>query len=114
MDTRDTTPVLPAPKSSRTVRLLDMGEGRRALVMRFATPKTLRETRYHLTRLDCEDVAFEVRKFSCDLGPDESGEPYHVNLTAGSCDCVGHLRHGHRTVCRHLAAVRALCERGAL
>jgi hypothetical protein len=107
-----TTPT--RPKLQRSCRLLDMGEGHLALAMRFATPKTLREVRYHLTRLDCEDVAFEVRKFSCDLGPDESGEPYHVNLTAGSCDCVGHLRHGHRTVCRHLAAVRALCERGAL
>jgi hypothetical protein len=114
MDTRDTTPVLPAPKTSRSCRLLDMGEGRLALVMRFATPRTLREVRYHLTRLDCEDVAFEVRKFSCDLGPDESGEPYHVNLTDGTCECQGQLRYGHLKPCRHLSSLRALRERGSI
>jgi hypothetical protein len=112
MDTRDTTPVLPAPKSSRSCRLLNMGEGRLALVMRFTTPKTLREVRYHLTRLDCEDVAFEVRKFGCDLGPDESGEPYAVNLTEGTCECRAALRWGHLKPCRHLSALRALKEAG--
>jgi hypothetical protein len=113
MDTRYTTPVLPAPKTSRSCRLLDMGEGRLALVMRFATPKTLREVRYHITPVDCPDEGWEVRKFSCDLGPDEDGTPHHVNLTDGTCDCRGYLRYAPKP-CRHLSALRALKQAGKL
>jgi hypothetical protein len=83
--------------------------------MTFIGPRSRKQTRYHLTPLlDCEDVAFEVRKFSCDLRPDEDGRPYAINLVDGTCECVGHLRHGHRTVCRHLASLRALRERGLI
>jgi hypothetical protein len=33
---------------------------------------------------------------------------------ASSCDCLGHLQHGRKTVCRHLACTRALLEAGKL
>jgi hypothetical protein len=102
------------PRAGRSCRLVDMGPGQRALVLTFATPRTLKQVRYHLTRLDCEDVAFEVRKFSCDLGPDESGEPYAVNLTDGTCECRAALRWGHLKPCRHLSSLRALRERGSI
>jgi hypothetical protein len=59
--------------------------------------------------------AYEVEKL------DEAGTTYHVNLDvhAGraarhSCECLGHLRWGHRTVCRHVAALLKLRERGEL
>jgi hypothetical protein len=56
--------------------------------------------------------AFEWAKFGC-----QGGEMYHVNIGdkdhPASCECLGHLHHGHRTVCRHVAATRALIERGA-
>ena len=34
--------------------------------------------------------------------------------SAPSCECKGHLQHGHKTVCRHLACVRALIAAGKL
>jgi hypothetical protein len=39
---------------------------------------------------------------------------YDVDLHAGSCECKGHLRWGHRTRCRHLAALLALEGAGRL
>lgn len=30
------------------------------------------------------------------------------------CDCLGHRRWGHKTVCRHVAALLALRERGRI
>jgi hypothetical protein len=114
MDTRDTTPVLPAPKTSRSCRLLDMGEGRLALVMTFIGPRSRKQTRYHISPVPGAEDGWEVRKFSCDLEPGEGGEPYHVDLAEGSCDCLGALRWGHRKPCRHLASLRALRERGSI
>jgi hypothetical protein len=53
---------------------------------------------------------FSLQKFD--------GTSYDVNLGdhdgPPSCDCPGHLRWGHRTVCKHLAACRALVEAGRL
>jgi hypothetical protein len=43
--------------------------------------------------------------------------PYHVNLSADgahSCECKGHLQHGHKTRCRHVAALLALTVKGEL
>jgi hypothetical protein len=107
-----TTPT--RPKLQRSCRLLDMGEGRLALVMTFAGPKSLHQVRYHLSPIPGSDDGWEIRKFSCDLGPNEEGNPYAIDLVDGTCECVGHLRHGHRTVCRHLASLRALRERGLI
>ena len=48
----------------------------------------------------------------------KSGSRYCVNVgdkdSAPSCECKGHLQHGHKTVCRHLACVRALIAAGKL
>jgi hypothetical protein len=55
--------------------------------------------------------AFRWEKFSV-----EGGETYHVCLdgTSATCECKGHLAHGHRTVCKHIAATRKLIEQGKL
>jgi hypothetical protein len=53
-----------------------------------------------------------------DLGI-EYDEPYAVCLDANgegkhSCECKGHLRHGHKTQCRHVAGLLALRSSGKL
>ncbi len=42
------------------------------------------------------------------------GARYEVNATAGTCQCRGHQQHGHKTVCKHIAAVRKLIDLGKL
>jgi hypothetical protein len=45
-------------------------------------------------------------------------EVYAVNVGDGdhpaSCECLGHLKHGHRTTCKHVACTRAIIARGRL
>jgi hypothetical protein len=56
---------------------------------------------------------FRWDKFAC-----QGGEVYHVNIGdeshPASCECLGHLHHGDRTVCKHIAATRALFAEGKL
>jgi hypothetical protein len=44
------------------------------------------------------------------------GTVYHVNLAGrdSTCECLGHLRWSHRTVCKHVAALLALEAAGKL
>ena len=46
------------------------------------------------------------------------GEKYHVNTGdathPASCECLGHLKHGHKTTCKHIAGSRKLIEKGKL
>jgi hypothetical protein len=65
-------------------------------------------TLYRCTRLDCDDLAFELTKLHCE-GSDPESESYAVNLSMSSCECKGHLRHG--TACKHITACRSLWER---
>src|ERR1700722_20158074 len=47
----------------------------------------------------------------------ETEDPYHVHLdeaTGHSCECMGHLRHGHKTRCRHVGAILTLLAKGLL
>jgi hypothetical protein len=43
-------------------------------------------------------------------------EHYDVRLDGprSSCECLGHLRHGQRTTCKHVAALLALTAAGQL
>jgi hypothetical protein len=54
---------------------------------------------------------FRWEKFSV-----EGGETYHVCLDGdrATCECKGHLAHGHRTVCKHVTCTRKLIEQGKL
>jgi hypothetical protein len=66
------------------------------------------ETDYWLQAIPADfGTAFKLEKFAKD-----GGEVYHVNLDAKrghhTCECLGHLRWGHRTQCRHVAALLAL------
>jgi hypothetical protein len=56
--------------------------------------------------------AYELRKSIA-----EGSETYHVLLHGPhghSCECKGHLRWGHRTVCKHVACLLALGDEGKL
>ncbi len=54
--------------------------------------------------------AFSLQKFD--------GTSYTVNVgdhnAPPSCDCAGYRRWGHKTVCKHVAGVRALVAAGKL
>jgi predicted nucleic acid-binding Zn finger protein len=42
---------------------------------------------------------------------------YHVHLddaTGDSCDCLGHIRWGHKTVCKHVAGIKACLQAGRI
>jgi hypothetical protein len=77
-------------------------------------PRSSLERCYYVKAIPADfGKAFRWEKFAID-----GGEVYCVNLgdpnTAPSCECKGHLHHGHKTVCKHLACTRALIVEGAL
>ncbi len=71
-----------------------------------------------LNRCDMQGAerCFRLTKFARDIKP---GEPTNYDVVISpdgfdSCECLGHLRHGHKTVCRHVAAVRCLIAKGKI
>jgi hypothetical protein len=76
---------------------------------------------YWLDNLPCQQgdgvKAFRLTKFVATRKP---GQPdaydVRINSTAGAgeCECIGHLRHGHSTICKHIASLLALAERKSL
>jgi hypothetical protein len=102
---KSTTTAVRVNRTERTCRL-DTFDGHRVLSIRQLTGRRGEETRYHLSEVPCDfGRGFELSKASCD-GP----ETYHVHLdaTGDACTCLGNLRWGHKTVCKHVAAVKAL------
>src|SRR5947209_820798 len=96
----------PRVKPARTCRLLDVGPGHRLLSVVQGTGEQAAQTHYHLSEVACDfGRGFELRKLVTD-----GGETYSVHLdsTGDSCTCLGHLRWGHKTVCKHIGAVKAL------
>jgi hypothetical protein len=80
------------------------------------TPRTEKVTDYLFTPLACDwnGLGYRVEK----IGPEESDGPYSVCLDAErglegqhSCECKGHLAHGH---CVHVSALLALHQSGQL
>jgi hypothetical protein len=68
-------------------------------------------TLYRCTRIEgIDDLAFQLTKMFSP-GSDPEAESYAINLSMSTCECKGHLRHGH---CKHLTATRQLFERGVL
>jgi hypothetical protein len=70
-------------------------------------------TDYFCRRIESEigGIAFELTKVEPREGEGEE-TVYHVLLDAASgkhsCDCKGHLRWGHRTLCKHIASLLTL------
>jgi hypothetical protein len=105
----------PRVKPARFVRVLSRFSNGQILVeIEDRYPRSYKLTHYYLTSLPADfGRAFRFSKFAC-----EGGEEYHVNVGGegepASCDCLGHLKHGHKTVCRHVACTRALIAAGKL
>jgi hypothetical protein len=80
------------------------------LVLRIAQGE--RRDYYRLTRIDADfGTAFHLQKVV------SGSESYDVSLLpAGrsTCECLGHLRHGHKTVCKHIAALGVLSNLGKI
>lgn len=76
------------------------------------------ETSYWVEPIRHDDPAvraFRVSKLRTSPPPAPL-ENYDVTVSPSgdSCECLGHLRWGHRTPCKHTAAVRVLIQRGAV
>jgi hypothetical protein len=108
----------PAPhvkaKKQRFVRVLAYLPRCGDLLVRIEeiTGRTTFQRHYYVRPISSDfGKAFAWEKFSV-----EGGETYHVCLDGdrATCECKGHLAHGHRTVCKHIAATRKLIEQGKL
>jgi hypothetical protein len=65
--------------------------------------------------------AYDLLEIGADTGrgfrlTKADGAVYHVNVGSKpeTCECRGHLQWGHKTVCRHRAALRKLIAEGRL
>lgn len=72
------------------------------------------EKGYYVDRLASEyGAAYRLTKLIR-----KAGEPDHYDVCLdgdeATCECLGHLKHGHKTVCRHVAALRCLRQRGSI
>lgn len=104
----------PRVKAARkaNVTALSPVSGERILTLAEGEGEKEKRTHFYLTEERCDfGRGFRLEKFGA-----EGGDTYHVNLSAegNRCECLGHLRHGHRTVCRHVAALTNLTEAGKL
>jgi hypothetical protein len=73
-------------------------------------------TAYKLTRLDA-DFGTAYRLLRADQGDGQGSEQYDVNLQdfgRSTCECKGHLRWGHKTVCKHIACLFQLQKQGRI
>jgi hypothetical protein len=94
-----------------TAATLERLPGGGVLVLSVARGKKSSCDIYRVTRLDCADVAYRLRKLT--EGTDEECQEYDVNLTDDSCGCTcrGYLRWSK---CKHRGALLDLIERGEL
>jgi hypothetical protein len=95
---------------TRIARLMTLGTSQ---VLALTAGKNT--TFYRLESLE-SDFGQAFRLSKADNG---NGEPevYDVNLMAGgrsTCECLGFLHHGHKTTCKHVAALFQLQKRGLL
>jgi hypothetical protein len=72
---------------------------------------------YYVEPLACDfGLAFRFTKLAHQV--EEGHDSYYDVLLDPrghhECFCLGHLRHGHRTVCKHVAVAAALVEAGRL
>jgi hypothetical protein len=102
-----------ARKKDRTIRLLARVPGMPAGM--FSITEAGKTDRYFFSERPADfGRGFKVEKWSEAVRA--VVQEYHVCLDGerSSCGCKGHLRWGHRTVCRHVPGLAALAEHGKL
>jgi hypothetical protein len=87
-------------------------DGSTALYVETTCGRRVCGTMYHVERINCDDLAWQLTKFSCDRGSDAEAESYAVNLTMRTCECKGFLRWDKQ--CKHLATLVTLHAEGRL
>jgi hypothetical protein len=98
------------PVKSRTAHLSPKGESGR-YILTLSQDKTA--TVYWLSVLEADfGLAYRLEKFS-------DGSTYDINVCLAdprhsSCECLGFLRWGHKTICKHVACLVALRSSGRI
>jgi hypothetical protein len=101
----------------KPVRFARLWKGENLDILTLIIGEGEKQTRqdYYLYRIDgaAFGLAFKVEKLMVD-----GGDVYHVNLDPAnghhSCECLGHVKHGHKTRCKHVASLLALRAAGRL
>ncbi len=108
----------PRPKKERFARVLSprllSGDMLVEVLERTSPTAEPTYTCYYVREISADfGRAFRWEKFVC-----QGGEVYHVNVGddnhPASCECLGHLKHGHKTVCKHVACTHKLIAEGKL
>jgi hypothetical protein len=104
-------------KPSRHATLGNPVNGHYPLLITVAKGAKVEKSGYYVEALPCDlgGRAFRVHKLPHEV--EEGQDPaYDVQLDGAnsSCTCLGHLRWGHKTVCRHVACLQALVSRNRL
>jgi hypothetical protein len=100
-------------KQPRAIRLLARVKG--LVAGMFQVTEGAKVDRYFFSEVGSDfGRGFKVEKWD-----DEARavvEEYHVNLDGdrSTCECKGHLYHGHKARCRHVAGLLALVAAGKL
>jgi hypothetical protein len=72
-------------------------------------------TAYRLTRLPSDHgTAYRLEKADHGNGTPETYDVCLMDGGRSTCECKGHLQHGHKTVCKHIAALALLTKQGKL
>lgn len=93
----------------RSISLREEANGRLTLIIREGEKRT----HYAFEKVQGADC-LAVRLVKLD---DENDHADYTVVVAGresSCECLGHLRWGHRVQCRHIAGLLALQKAGKL
>jgi hypothetical protein len=107
----------PRVKASRSAQLGAPVTGHYPLLITVTKGARVERSGYYVQPLDSPmgGRAFRVHKLPHQV---EEGRPDHYDVhLAGAhstCECLGHLRHGHRTVCKHVACLQALVSRNRI
>jgi hypothetical protein len=100
----------------RTCRIFNHDPKTNACLVRIDQDGT--SDHYHVIEVEADfGQGFRMTKHVLhDDGSQTIEEPYHVLLAGkhSTCECMGHLRWGRKTICKHIAALTALKTAGKL
>jgi hypothetical protein len=78
-------------------------------------PSSTLTTAYKLTKLESDfGAAYRLDKADNGRGQPESYDVCLLDGGRSTCECKGHLQHGHKTTCKHIASLALLTKQGKL